>query len=276
MRNVSRGMVMQGKYTRVIWLSILFTILAIVAICVAIFAILYFAMPKDLADFTYSVGNERFASHLYFKAYEKNDDIDLCYKALNLKIKVKDNKGIVEVYEAYLDDDEYESYNQLMKIHNENVNCSILERSVILNDENYLENKYISALILLNERDKAFDRAVDNFAKYQEYTFKEQGFYNLNYFITDTSKYSDKYEGYSLDLLDAMQDYFDKAVVLFNDNKEADKEVDKAYLMALGNRLLLVGQNINSIYTLNNSNSELKAENLEILQSINDVLKGLL
>ena len=52
--------------------------------------------------FTYNSGSNRLAGTLYYKVYEKNDDIFYCYKGLNLKIKVGDDKKIVKYYKEYL------------------------------------------------------------------------------------------------------------------------------------------------------------------------------
>lgn len=267
---------MQENKTKVILLTILITMLTLIAICLGLFAILYFGMPKELADFTYSLGNERFASNLYYKAYKKSGDIDVCYKALNLKIKLSDGEGIVEIYEAYLQDDDYESYNQMMETYKKYLDCSVLEMSVILNEVDYLESRYIGALIKLGKHDVAFDRAIDNFEKYNDFDLQNQGAYNLNYFITNTADFNKVYENYTLTLIEAMQDYFDKSYTIFSNNTYTEDDLEKAYLVALGNRLILVGQNINTIYTANSSNSDKCQNNEAIMQEVNNAIKGII
>ena len=267
---------MQTNYKKIIFTTLLFTLIAIIVTFAIVSLLLVFVFTSKLADFFYSMGNEKIASSLYYRAYEKNDDINLCYKALNLKIKIDDEESIVEIYDVYLKDDEYNSFNELMKSNNEHVDCSPLERSVILNDKNYLENKYISALIDLGKEKEAFDRAIANFSDYKNYNFENQGLYNLNYFINNKSLYNNTYDGYTDKLVIEMQKYFDQSVKIFEENIDSEGELNTAYLISLGNRLVLVGQNINTIYSANGENSDLISANAEKMTDINETIKGLI
>ena len=64
------------------------------------------------------------------------------------------------------------------------------------------------------------------------------------------------------------------AITLFN-SKNASTDLEKSYLIALGNRIITVGQNINTIYQVNNTNVGLVTSNLASMTNINDVIKGL-
>lgn len=267
---------MQANYKKIIWSTLLFTLIALVVTFIIVSLLLVFVFTADLADFFYSMGNDKVASTLYYKAYEKNDDIRYCYKALNLKIKIDDEEGIVEIYNEYLSDDEYLDFTEEMLTNNEKINCTVLERSVILNDENYLENKYISALIDLNRKEDAFKRAVDNFKNYNQYDFKNQGLYNLNYFLSDKAVFNEIYTGYSDTLVNEMQNYFDNAYLIFKENEMTETKLNQSYLVSLGNRLIIVGQSINSVYIANNSNADVVNSNNLILQHVNDTIKGLI
>ena len=73
-----------------------------------------------------------------------------------------------------------------------------------------------------------------------------------------------------------MQKYFDQSVKIFEENIDSEGELNTAYLISLGNRLVLVGQNINTIYSANGENSDLISANAEKMTDINETIKGLI
>ena len=66
------------------------------------------------------------------------------------------------------------------------------------------------------------------------------------------------------------------AYLLFEENTDTEDNLQKAYLIALGNRLMMVGQNINTIYDACDINEAQIVTNLEKMENINNVIKGLL
>ena len=91
----------------------------------------------------------------------------------------------------------------------------------------------------------------------------------------DSEKFEIVYDEYSVSLIEAMQNYFDNAYVIFEDNKDCTLDLDKAYLIALGNRLTMVGEDLESLYNDLNNLTYVES-NQTILTNINDTLKGLL
>lgn len=268
---------MSVNYKKIILSTILFTICTLLVASALICMFMYFVFTKDLADFFYSMGSENIAANLYHRVYEKTDDIYFCYKSLNIEIKLEDNKNIIKYYQEFKNDDEYENFMNNLKKNNERIFVGVLEKSTLLNEVDYLENKYISALKNTNNYDQAFNLAIDNFAGYETFDFENQGVYALYQFVssngTDLTKFNEKYDAYNITLIEAMQDYFNDSTELFN-SKTASTDLEKSYLLALGNRIITVGQNINTIYQANN-NTDLINSNLVIMININDVIKGL-
>ena len=70
-----------------------------------------------------------------------------------------------------------------------------------------------------------------------------------------------------------MKEYFELSVNLFNENKDTSDNLEKAYLISLGNRVIQVGQNINAICS---DDESLIASNNQKMQDINDCIKGIL
>ena len=273
-----RNICVNTNYKKIILKTAGFTLLALFIASLIMFLLLFFVFTKDLAEFCYYLGNYGMAGDLYSRIYEKDGEINNCYLALTLDIRTDDYKGVIRNYELFVADDEYDAFMNKISYSNQVVSGGVLERSALLNEYNYLEDKYTQALIENKDITKAFDRAVGKFAGYESYTFTSQGYYSLNRFIDadNMSRFNDEYAGYDGKLIDAMQEYFDIACSVFNENKESTDIQSKAYLVALGNRIILVGQNVNTICDALNYNADAIAVNFEKMNEVNDFIKGLI
>lgn len=123
-------------------------------------------VPKQVATFAYNQGWHEVAEHYYIKEYEKNENIDSLYNVVIISATNNSYKNIVNYYEKLLNEPEYSA---LIKSVNENTEKTILGRpqnimalSLLLNEENYLGNKYVGALLELGEFNKAFSFAKNN------------------------------------------------------------------------------------------------------------------
>lgn len=268
---------MEVNYKKTILITAGITLLALLVSALIMFLLLFFVFTKDLAGFVYKLGNYSFASVLYTRAYEKDGNISHCYLALNLDIRTDDYEGVIKNYEFFISDKEYSEFMERISANNVLFSGGLLERSALTNEENYLEDKYVASLIRVGKDDKAFDRAVQIFAGYKNYTFKRQGCYSLNRFLTGTlSKFDSIYSGYQGKLIDEMQNYFDASIELFEMHKSDTETLDNAYLIALGNRLIMVGQNINKVYLGLGVSADKVTINNQNLVKINDTIKGLI
>ena len=160
---------------KTIWLTILTMILLTIIACV----VFVFVFTRQCANFMYDIGCNNIASILYYKSYEDKGDIGDCYKALNISISLGDNEKIVKYYEDFVADDEYEAFMTASLQNSEKLDISVLEKSAILNDRNYLVNNYVKALNETEQVEKAKEIALAEFKLYNSFTFKEQGVYAL-------------------------------------------------------------------------------------------------
>lgn len=264
-----------NDYKKTILKTSLWTLTIMVIACAIFVCVMIFAFPKNLGDFFYSIGSNNLASSLYYRAYEKTGNIGLCYKSLTIEISKNNKTRIIKFYEKFVNDENYDSFMSDLKKSNENLNITILEKSALLNEENYLKNRYISALIGVGETQKAYSVATTSFANYKNFTFKNQGVYALNQFI-DIAGFNDfsvELGGYSSNLISAMQEYFGDIVDLFTEKKSVTSNLEKSYLISLGNRIIQVGQNINKICS---NDADLIADNNAKMDSVNDVIKEIL
>ena len=257
-----------------IWLTLL-TMMILTIIAGVVFV---FVFTKQSADFMYDIGCNNIASILYFKAYEDDGDIDNCYRALNVKISLGESDKVVEYYEKLIEDEKYDEFITSHIQNREKMHISVLEKSAILNDRNYLVNSYVKALNATEQYEKAKTIALGEFADKENFDFKNQGVYALGYFVDDKKwdLFSVKYEGYDNVLIVEMQSYFDALVETFDIYKAVESNTDRAYLVSLGNRLIDVGQDINTIYTATDSNNELISTNVSKMLIVNNVIKGII
>lgn len=263
-----------GNYKKTILTTILWTLTTLVLLCAVVVFIMIFAFPKTLGNFFHSLGNNHLASAMYAREYENSGDLLYCYKSLSIEIVEGNNTKIVELYETFESDNEYENFMSQLKTRNENLNIGILEKSAVLNEDDYLQNRYIKALINQNETRKAYDKALKGFKDYKQFDLKNQGVYALNYFvkIDGFNDFEITPVGFDGTLIDAMEEYFDICVNLFEENRGTDDGLEKAYLISLGNRIVQVGSNINAIIS---DNGKIESNNADMLK-INDYVKGFL
>lgn len=269
-----KGIEMEINYKKTILSTIGLTLSVLLAISLIFVSLMYFVFTKSFADFCYSLGNKNMASNLYYKVYEKNDDIYYCYKALNIKIVLGKDKDVVKYYKEFASDNEYVDFMEYLNENNENANVGILEKSVLLNEDNYLKRNFISSLIKTGRYSEGFDYALEYFSDYASFDFYNQGVYAFNYFILDGKKFNVVYDEYSVYLIDAVQSYFDNSCLIFEENKYCDRASDKAYLISLGNRIIQVGEDLNKLYEDNNL--ALIEKNNQNMRNVNDVIKGVL
>lgn len=269
---------MQEGYKKAIITTALYTLGALIVVMGIFMLMMFFVFTKPTAEFMYNIGCDKVASNLYYKTYKKNGEIQYCYKALNLKVKINDNDKIIECYEAFVADDEYLDFMKSLKERQEKLNIGVLEKSSLLNEENYLTTRYVRALISEGDFDKALDIALNAFVGYESFTLTEQGVYAFNEFMGKENEdvFLETYDGYDSVLIDEIQMYFDDLYELFDVNKVTTNTLEKAYLVALGNRIVCVGQNINTIYGNDDSKTMLKNANLDSIGIVNDVIKGLI
>lgn len=265
------------NYTKTVLKTILYTFLSLLLAFAVLVGFMLLVFTKTSADILYDLGCENWASSLYYKSYQKSGDIYTCYKALNIKIKLDKHSDVITYFQSFISDDEYEEF---LSVSNENylsLNIGLLEKSTLLNEENYLYGKYVSSLLAVENTNHAWDVALEKFTDYDNWTLQNQGVYSLGLLINNNAQEFDKvYEGFDSKLIEEMQEYFDDCIIMFDSAKDTTDMDDQAYLVALGNRIVNVGNNINYLYSSLSINDTLMQENINNMKRVNDVIKGIL
>lgn len=268
-------------YKKTILKTILITFAILIALTAIVTGLMFGVFTKTTAGMAYDLGNDELASKLYYKSYKKSGDIECIYRALNIEIKYINNNTIVEYYEYFESDDEYEEFMKALKKRNENAKVGILEKSSLLYEDNYLENKYIMALMGIGgtKKEKALNRAIDGFkdSVNSALMLDDLGVYTLSAFILEDDVFDKVYEGFENTLIEEVQAYFNKLYnVITNVECGELPDLEKAYAIAMCNRIITIGQDINSRYEGISDKDELKNDNIAKMTAVNDIIKGLL
>ena len=79
--------------------------------------------------------------------------------------------------------------------------------------------------------------------------------------------------GFDDTLINSIKDYFQKSLDIFEENKAVSDSLNKAYLISLGNRIVVIGQNIKEIC----SEDEVLVESInQKLENVNSTIKEIL
>ncbi len=226
--------------------SVVITLSVIMVLAVAVVITLIFAFPKTMGDFCYSMGFNEYACKLYNKDYEKGGDINSLYSSLNCAIKGKNDTLIISQFEKFYKNEEYYDFVGFIDNQNSKIQDTSLIKASLLNEDNYLKNNYVLALINKGQVQDAFNFALADGVK-QEITYSNFGNYLFGNFVNETkgfiqSKFFDVLDGQTQPLKDELLNYFNS---LYNEFKKQYTEVEEMYIIALGNRISYVGESIN-------------------------------
>lgn len=148
-----------GAKTTFVLKSALLTILGCVILMGSSFFALSLFMPRFVADASYDLGFQGIALHYYEVTYNRTNDIDDLYNALIVSIFTQNDNKTVELYETL---QAQEGYADLMAELDEETlasSQSVLQKSLLWKEDNYLKNNYVKALLNQSEVYKAIQFA---------------------------------------------------------------------------------------------------------------------
>ena len=219
------------------------TFCTLLTIAVVTFSLLCLCSPKSIAQFSASLGLNRAETYFYTVDYSRHGDIDSLYKVVVNNYNLKNYEKVERYYERLESHDRYEELICFINSQNINVSASKLAKSALLNEDNYLKNRYVISLINNGKVDKAFTYAVEHFKNYKDYTLDNSGtylFYNLVSLNKNDvyQKFANNY-GFDNPLYDELTEYVEQCIVQFENgfDPEFNAELDSAKLLALNNRI---------------------------------------
>lgn len=230
------------------------TLCTLCTLTIIIFSLLCLCSPKSIAQFSASLGMDRMETYFYTADYVRNDDINSLYKIVINNYNLGNYDKVEKYYESLEDHEKYVEFIDYIDEENSKVETNALNKSALINEDNYLKNRYVIALIKNEKYDKAFTYALEHFKGYENYTIDKLGtylFYNLVALDSDDI-YSKFNSNYTFDdtLYNKLLDYIDQCIVQFEDvfdQEEFSAEYDSAKLLAMYTRIKHVYTDINAI-----------------------------
>ena len=230
-----------------IWKTVVIAILILCALLGATWGVFAVFFPKNLADITYDMGMDSYSAKLYERHYKKTNNLDSLYLALNLSIKTENDEKVVKLFEEFYNNENYTAYIYFVNSQNNNVKASSIVKSTLLNEDNYLKNKYIQSLLAENHYVKAFDFAIAD-RMVESPTYTNMGNYLFTHFLirSNIDYFCNKFYttdiAYEETLLCKLENYVLALNTEFSDKFE--KGVGEEYIIAMANRILQVANNV--------------------------------
>ena len=141
--------------TTVVLKYVLFTILGCSLLMGSSFLVLSWFMPRLVADISYDLGFQNITLHYYEITYDKPNDNDYLYNAVIVSVFAENDEKTISLYEELLAQEQYASLMQEIDQNTKEQDTSNLQKSLLLYEDNYLKNEYITALMQENEFQKA-------------------------------------------------------------------------------------------------------------------------
>ena len=154
---------MQKSIHKTIFKYSLFTFLGLIVLMGITFLAVSLAMPRFIADTAYNMGLNKISEYYYLQTYKQTGEIDDLYNLLNISIINQDDLQIITSFEEIIANSGYAELINEINQETENGSLSVVLKSSLLNEHNYLSNQYVDALVRTNQLEKALDFAKLNF-----------------------------------------------------------------------------------------------------------------
>lgn len=256
------------KETKIVLFTAGITFVSMLILMAIMYFVMLFVFTAKLGDFFYSLGCENISASLYYRTYEKSDDILYVYKALTIEIAQNDNVNIVDYFEEFVNDDEYDDFCSALITKYELSNMKVFEKSFCLDEINMMRKSYVKALNGCDRLEYAKSFAIDAFDDRGDLSLKYIG----DYSISGILPYLSEEELLDNDIINKLQLYFDDLYKIFVENNGVKDNISQSYLIRLCNKVLSVGDDINEF----GDNQEEKLQNIEKMRLVNDKIVELI
>ena len=261
------------NYKKLIINWCLITVCGLLILTILTFASLCIFSPISMARFCSNLGFEKLETDFYLKDYNKNGNINSLYKVVINSYNLKNYKYVETYYEVLEKNERYDEFIAYVNEQNLKVEATNLNKSALLNEDNYLKNRYVLALIKNGKVEKAYNYAFNNFENYANYTLTENGTY-LFYDLIKLNNETVNQKATETDLYVKLNDYINLCITTFNNGFDNFIEEDIIYLLALNTRIKQV---YNGIHTLSINLSLEEDDSLySRVKGINDIAVELL
>ena len=264
---------MKKTYAKTVFITACISVVVVMACIVFSVMFMFTVSPGRAGDFVYSIGFSDWAATLYHKEYTYGGDVASLYKALNVAIENDNYTRVIEYYEEFLVDESYGEFLEYKIDSAKEQNVNLLIKAGLLNEKEYLEKNYVKALVNSGKSTKAFVRSLSFFTESSTYTLDNTGIYTFQYF-TDNALFTEVCLENAETLRTNMIMHLDTLYGLFDTNKNTLDNIEQAYLVLLGQKIVIVAEHINSL--LDSNYADRITTNNTYITNVNTVLQGLI
>lgn len=227
------------KKSKSLALILIICVSFLLIIC-GIFLLYAFVFPYKLARDMYDLGFNTYAVKLYDRAYTKDEtNVDALYMALNISIKLDNSEDVERYFEEFSSNQNYFTYVEAIDETNYVKDTTILVKSTLLSEDNYLRNRYVDALLKQDKWEEAVkfsnnsletNPSVENIGNYYYANFMKDAISSdiLAFFIEDN-------------IVEDMHQYILDLHNNFKDTFKLDKLAER---VSAGNRVITVAYNL--------------------------------
>lgn len=223
--------------------------------------------PHLLGSICETLGANSRSLYFYEKEYNRNQSTTNLYRVLNKAIVFENNSKIVEYFEKFYAEEDYEQNIDTINEANYNPEGSVLENISLSNADNRLKTKYVKALCEEGKFEDAFAFAKQDLTELDDE--------NVNFVFAGMAEFLNEQncevfdtQGVALNIYN----YYTNVKTIYENSLTANK--DKFALGSLANRLLVitsfmetlapyvedVNYSAENIITIKNYASELKIQ----------------
>ncbi len=226
--------------------TVAITLSFLIVATIAFLVVFYSFFPIRAADFSYELGMYGTASQLYYRDYQKSGNIKSLHNSLVLASSSNDYAKVEVLFEELSSNEIYGTFISQLNKQNYNLQINSVIKSTIINEDNYLKQIYVDALIKQQKFEKACKFTISNFSS--SVTLTHQKAYMLSPFfslkVADLNVFFAKFIG-EKNLFQYLVDYYYIIYDVFYTAVTPQVNMTQLpYLLSLGNRISLVANHI--------------------------------
>lgn len=211
--------------------------------------------PKTIANLALDLGYNKMAVYYLEKNYSNTNDINDLYTLINQSYLSNEYLVYIKYYEILEENEKYYEFMTFINDRNAATTTNKIVLSALINEDNYLKNNYVNALLKTNNLQKALNYGLQHF-DYENYTLDNLGIYAFgniltNYFINNVELkpfFEQEYNETGLSLIDSIYDYFNQSFLTFETNKHTTDSFRQVQLLALATRINKLAQNLQVVH----------------------------
>lgn len=252
----------------------LLTFVSLTLLLVLTFSSLSIFTPVTLGNMFYDLGFEKLSLNFYEKQFEKTNKIDDLHKVLIVANVAGNNESFIKFFNEF---ESFENVNDYYELHDAQVlnkNISARQKSYLLNEKNFLTQRYVLALIKTGKVAQSQSVALNTW-DYDNFDLENLGVFALGTLLQQQEISSAEHANFlsvglsGKEVQERLVEYFNGLHYLFNAAvQEPLTNTTLVRVLALSHRLANVAQSV----VLTNSFVQTSMSNAQVYALMENVL----